>query len=175
MDIIWIRRGGKKVSSEIASWVAVLVIILGVLSLIMEVFVFPGFGVSGIAGVILLAWGIILLSTDLIQSLQSLVIGLVLTIAFFAWGIRLGYKRKLWHKFALNDRQDRATGYSSARQELQELLGKKGVVITKLRPSGAVDIDGHRIDVVSEGGYIMPGTKVVVVQVEGGRVVVRET
>jgi membrane-bound serine protease (ClpP class) len=140
----------------------------------MEVFVFPGFGVSGVAGVLLLAWGIILLSTDLIQSLQSLVIGLIITIAFFAWGIRTGYKRKLWHKFALNDRQAREAGYSSARLELKELLGKEGVVITKLRPSGAVEIDGQRIDVVSEGAYIMPGAKVVVVKVEGSRVVVRQ-
>ncbi|MEG6614835.1 NfeD family protein [Peptococcaceae bacterium 1198_IL3148] len=161
-------------SNEIAVWVAVLVMILGVLSLIMEVFVFPGFGFSGIAGVLLLAWGIILLSTDLIQSLQSLVIGLILTIAFFAWGIRMGYKRKLWHRFALKDRQAREQGYSSARQELKQLLGKEGVVISKLRPSGAVEIEGQRIDVVSEGGYIMPGTKIVVVRVEGSRVVVKE-
>lgn len=158
---------------EIVLWVAVLVILLGTLSLILEIFVFPGFGVSGLIGIIMLVWGILLLSTDILNSLQSLVIGLIVTITLFAWGIRLGYKRKMWHKLALTDRQDRDLGYSSARPELQELLHKRGRAVTKLRPSGMVEIDGKRIDVVSEGAYIEPGTEVIVIAVEGIRVVVK--
>jgi membrane-bound serine protease (ClpP class) len=154
-------------------WVAILVLILGVLSLLLEVLVFPGFGVSGLAGVLLVGWGIILLSTDALQSLQALVIGLIVTIALFVWGIRLGYKRKLWHKLSLPDRQAHDKGYSSVRPELQELLHKRGVTVTPLRPAGMVEIDGKRIDVVSEGGYIAPETTVLVIKVEGPRVVVK--
>ncbi|MTI81480.1 MAG: hypothetical protein FH758_11485 [Firmicutes bacterium] len=154
-------------------WLAVLAVILGLLSLVLEIFVFPGFGIAGLTGVILMAWGIVLISTDIVQSLQALVIGITLTIVFFAWGIRQGYKRKLWHRLALNDKQDSEQGYSAAQPELMELLGKEGVAVTKLRPAGAVEIEGKRIDVVTEGGYILPGSAVIVIKVEGSRVVVR--
>lgn len=154
-------------------WVAVLILILGILSLLLEILVFPGFGVSGVAGILLMAWGILLLSTDLLQSLQALVIGLIVTIILFILGIRFGHKRKLWHKLSLNDRQAPDQGYSSVRPELQELLHKRGVTVTPLRPAGMVEIDGKRIDMVSEGGYIPPGTTVLVIKVEGPRVVVK--
>ncbi len=158
---------------ELALWIAVLSLVLGVLALGLEIFLFPGFGAAGIAGLIMLAWGVVLLSTDVLQSVQSLVIGLVITLAFFAWAARLGYKRKLWHKLALNERQASDRGYSAARAELKELIGKKGLALTKLRPAGAADIDGKRVDVVTEGGYIAPGTEIIVTKVEGTRIVVK--
>jgi membrane-bound ClpP family serine protease len=53
-----------------------------------------------------------------------------------------------------------------------ELVGKSGVALTVLRPAGTVDIDGRRIDVVTEGQYIEADAPVRVVAVEGTRVVV---
>ena len=55
----------------------------------------------------------------------------------------------------------------------QALLGKEGEVLSELRPSGAVLLDGVPVDVVSEGAFISKGEKVRVVAVEGVRVVVR--
>jgi membrane-bound serine protease (ClpP class) len=55
-----------------------------------------------------------------------------------------------------------------------ELLNATGVALTQLRPSGTANINGQRIDVVTEGGLIERGTPVKVVEVEGARVVVRE-
>ncbi|WP_238442367.1 NfeD family protein [Desulfofalx alkaliphila] len=156
---------------ELFVWLAVLALILGVLSLLVEILVFPGFGVAGMTGVLLLVWGVVLLSTDIVQSVQSLVIGLLITIALIMWIIRFGHKRKFWHKLALGDRQDQS--YSSARQGLKDLLGKEGKALTKLRPAGAAEIDGQRIDVVTEGSFVEQGTPLVVTKVEGMRVIVR--
>ena len=55
-----------------------------------------------------------------------------------------------------------------------DLVGKTGEVLTELRPAGTVRIDGHPVDVVSEGTFISKGTHVVVLSVSGSRVVVRE-
>lgn len=55
-----------------------------------------------------------------------------------------------------------------------ELVGKKGKVLTELRPAGTVLIDGAPVDVVSEGAFIAKGRQVQVVEVHGSRVVVRE-
>lgn len=53
------------------------------------------------------------------------------------------------------------------------LLHQTGQALTNLRPSGTATINGNRVDVVSEGGFINAGQQVKVVAVEGLRVVVR--
>jgi membrane-bound serine protease (ClpP class) len=51
-----------------------------------------------------------------------------------------------------------------------ELLNGTGTALTQLRPSGTADINGQRVDVVTEGDLIERGAKIKVVAVEGGRV-----
>ena len=58
--------------------------------------------------------------------------------------------------------------------ELRALLGAIGIAATPLRPAGKTQFGDSFIDVVAEGGYIMPGTRVQVIEVEGNRVVVKE-
>jgi membrane-bound serine protease (ClpP class) len=55
---------------------------------------------------------------------------------------------------------------------LEALVGKEGVAVTPLRPSGTATIEGERINVVTEGGFVERNSKIVVVEVEGNRVVV---
>lgn len=55
----------------------------------------------------------------------------------------------------------------------RSLLGATGVALSDLRPAGIAEIDGERIDVVTEGGYLDVGTRVVVTRDEGYRRVVR--
>jgi membrane-bound serine protease (ClpP class) len=58
--------------------------------------------------------------------------------------------------------------------EKPELLHQTGHALTTLRPSGMASINGHRVDVVTEGGLIEKGTPIKVIALEGMRVVVRE-
>jgi membrane-bound serine protease (ClpP class) len=55
------------------------------------------------------------------------------------------------------------------------LLGREGVVEALLRPSGVARIEGRRVDVMSRGEPIEPGSRVRVIEVEGNRVVVART
>jgi membrane-bound serine protease (ClpP class) len=55
-----------------------------------------------------------------------------------------------------------------------ELVNRRGVTITQLRPSGTAFINGKRVDVVTEGALIEQGASIKVVAAEGLRVVVRE-
>ncbi len=59
-------------------------------------------------------------------------------------------------------RDERATAY----------VGRTGTAVTVLRPTGAIEIDGERLDVVTEGEFLEPGTPVRVLYVQGSRVVV---
>lgn len=71
------------------------------------------------------------------------------------------------------DATDTESGYVSNVNRI-DWLGKTAVTLTALRPSGAIIMDGERIDVVSEGNYIGKGKHVKIVKVEGSRTVVRE-
>lgn len=73
----------------------------------------------------------------------------------------------------LKDATDTESGYVSNKNRL-ELLGKEAITSTPLRPAGAIMLDGERIDVVSEGGYIDARKTVIIIKVEGPRIVVRE-
>ena len=55
----------------------------------------------------------------------------------------------------------------------EQLLDKEGVAITDLRPSGIIEIDGTRIDALSEGNYIDRGAQVKIYKVEGSKIFVR--
>jgi membrane-bound ClpP family serine protease len=62
---------------------------------------------------------------------------------------------------------------SDDRRRLRELVGRIGRAKSRMLPSGAVDVDGHTIDAVSEGPPIEPGQPVRVIAVRGTMVVVR--
>ena len=70
-----------------------------------------------------------------------------------------------------NDESD----FSAVQDGLQELLGAQGEAKSDLRPAGFALINGHRIDVVTQGGMIDKGTPVTVVEIEANRVVVKRT
>lgn len=95
-------------------------------------------------------------------------IGAVIIIKIF------GKKLHLFNKVVLMDATDTESGYVS-NVNRTELIGQKAVTTTPLRPSGTVDLEGERIDVVSEGSYIDRGKDVIIVKVEGSRIVVRES
>ncbi len=65
-------------------------------------------------------------------------------------------------------------GYSSARTSLREMIGKEGVALSPLGPSGLVKIDGKRLDALAEGKWIDSGASVRVVHVTGNHITVRE-
>ena len=79
---------------------------------------------------------------------------------------------RFWNRFVLKDQSTASRGYVSAVQD-DGLIGKHGIVLTELRPSGSVRIDGHPVDVVSEGAFIRKGEEVEVISVHGSRVLVR--
>ena len=54
-----------------------------------------------------------------------------------------------------------------------EYLGMEGITISELRPSGFIEIDGERVDALSEGNFIPKGTSVKVVKIEGSKIIVR--
>ena len=64
-------------------------------------------------------------------------------------------------------------GYASAPAGDKSWLGKGGTAVSPLRPAGIAEIEGERVDVVSDGEFIEPGEPITVTRVDGNRIVVR--
>ncbi|HHY36836.1 MAG TPA: nodulation protein NfeD [Firmicutes bacterium] len=163
---------GGHLIAGLAGWWVLGLFFLGVLLLLLELLVIPGFGVVGISGIIAILASIVLAASNSVQALKALAIALVATVLLAGFLLRYLAKTNRWRWFVLTDRLDKEQGYV-AHQSLQDLVGREGVALTPLRPAGAAEIGGERYDVISEGTYLPAGTRIVVVRVEGVRVMVR--
>lgn len=149
-----------------------LLFLVGIVLLLAEIFV-PSFGVLGILGVLCLIGGIVLAAYSTENALASLGFAFVVTIVVLLFTARYFKHKGIWSKFVLKDQMTSEQGYNSATDH-RSLIGKKGIAITPLRPSGTAFIDGQRIDVISAGDFIDKSQKIEVDQVEGTRVVVKK-
>ena len=149
------------------------VFLAGVLLIIVEILL-PTVGLLAGLGVAAMLYSIVLALGGDIGALAALGIALVLSIVFFLLIVSRLPSSKLWNKIVLHKSSRTEEGYVSAAEQV-DLVGKMGEVLTELRPSGTARIDGLLVDVISEGAFIQKGKSIVVLSVNGSRVVVRES
>ena len=80
----------------------------------------------------------------------------------------------MWQKITLFDKLTEEAGYSSINQEYKELVGKSGITLTDMRPIGTVRIEEKDYSALTQGKWLVKGTKVVVEQVDGTKIQVKE-
>lgn len=152
---------------------------LGVILILVEIFVIPGFGVFGILGIILVLLGLTLgmvpnelfdftfvPSGDLFAALLTVVLAAIVAVSLI---FALAPKINQWHvfsRFSLADTQQREAGYTSSIYK-HELLGREGIAHTRLMPSGKILINDDVYDAYSRGEFIDRGEKVLVISTEG--------
>lgn len=172
------------------TWLAILLFVLGLLLIGLEVFVLPGFGVAGISGILLVLASLGLVAYGhwprtsqewiafghKISPFGISMLGALVVVALLAHYLpHIPILNRLMLKPAEDvDPAAEAALDHPAHAELAALLGAIGVAATPLRPAGKTQFGDAFVDVVAEGGYIMPGTRVQVIEVEGNRVVVKE-
>ncbi|MHA6259452.1 NfeD family protein [Sporosarcina sp. CAU 1771] len=157
----------------LAGYETIILFLIGV-SLIVAEFFLVG-GIAGTIGTLAIVGSIIMAGGDpkimtmsVLIAVAIAITGMVIIMKFF------GKKLHLLNKMVLMDATDTESGYVSNVNRV-ELLGRSAETTTPLRPSGTVNLDGERIDVVSEGNYIERGKSVIIVKVQGSRIVVRES
>ena len=148
------------------------VFLAGVLMIIVEILL-PTVGLLAGLGVAAMLYSIVLALGGDIGALTALGIALIISVVLFLLIVSRLPSSKLWNKVVLQNRSRTEEGFVSAVGK-PELVGKSGEVLTELRPSGTARIDGRPVDVISEGAYIQKGKHIVVLSVNGSRVVVRE-
>jgi len=149
-------------------------IVLGVFLMALELFVIPGFGVSGILGIAALTTGIFYMTNSVIEGVLYTGGALIFLGILTYWSFRSPRTHRLWQRFSLSTSQTVKGGYVAPKVQYETYLGRVGISITQLRPAGTGDFEGEHLDVVTEGGFIGPGTGIKVISVEGTRIIVRE-
>ncbi|MBC7194578.1 MAG: nodulation protein NfeD [Caldisericia bacterium] len=164
--------GGHMIAG-LGNWLYIGLFILGVVLLLIEIFLIPGFGLTGIAGIILIFVSIFFTLGGGTRALYSIGIVAAILLILFIILLFLFPKLPIWSKLGLKERLETEKGYT-AYTKLEELIGKEGVVLTTLRPSGTIEIDGKRYDAISLGEFIEKNSKVKVIKIEGGKIIVEK-
>lgn len=186
-----------------AGWLEVLLFAAGIVFLAVELFVLPGFGVSGLTGVLLILsslvmarhevgipnsgseWSDILLSVLL--ALGS-VAAVVIAGLFLAWYYddvpvlsRLALKPPAADEVAADEvaavtphDKSAGTAKTAPADALKVRIGDTGMATTPLRPAGVVRFGREFVDVVTEGSFVDEGCSVEIREISGNRIVVRE-
>jgi len=156
-------------------WILVALFVMGIVFLYIE-FIIPALGVIGGIGIICLIISVIMSYTKLghnigIFFLIALIIGVP---GMVMWGLKIFPKTFFGRKLILNNSEKREEGFSSTSNNYISLIGKTGIAISKLRPSGFAIIENKKYSVVTSGEMIDEGSKIKVIKVIGNSIIVEK-
>lgn len=156
----------------LAGYEAIILLILGIVLIVIEIFA-PG-GILGFIGIGAIVGALFMSSNDPGHMAMSIAIALIASIIVAVVLFKtIGLEKGVFRHVILQDSTATEQGYVSSVNR-SELVGKEGIAVTPLRPSGAAEFEGERLDVVSEGAFIDVGSPIKIIKVEGSRHVVRK-
>ena len=164
----------------------IIIFVVGVILLMVEIFAIPGFGVTGISGIVLMVAGLTLAMIDneifrdpvnfnLMTILKPFGIVVLAVFIGLIGGIALSRKlltSPLFPNLALQSNLNKEEGFVGIDTKIKNMVGAEGIAITTLRPSGKIQIENSWFDAVAEFGYIEKGSKVKVSKDESGQLYV---
>ncbi len=156
------------------AWIAIALAVAGLVLLILEIFVIPGFGLCGVLGIASIIGAVVCAAPSITVAILQILIAVAVTVLLVVISLKCGRTRRVWSRLILKDSTSTEGGYVSQPLAIRQLVGAEGVALTDLRPSGAALINGKRTDVLTEGAFITRGTAVKVIRVDGSSVVVCE-
>ncbi len=166
----------------------VILISSGLILIVIEMFVIPGFGVAGVAGILCFIVGIYLSFVNFtfpeyswqFQQLwdvgYTFVVAMVTFTAMLLATWRLLLKTPFYNMLVLENTQDIVDDYTVQTGEVSEAhMGLHGIASSMLRPTGRGRFGGRNVQVVTRGDFIEAGTPIVIVEADGNRYVVEQT
>lgn len=164
----------------------ILLFFAGVVLMVLEIFVIPGFGVAGISGIVLMVTGLTLSLIDnisfrfegtqgmheLSSALFTVVVSVFISFVLALFGSKRFARSKRISALALDAVQQSAEGYVSIDPSQKAMIGKTGIAYTVLRPSGRIEVEGRLFDARADIGYIEKGEPVRVIRDEAGQLYV---
>ena len=163
----------------------IILFFIGIVLIALEVFVVPGFGITGISGITLVITGLTLsmlhnvafdfsgVSFDaFFRALMTVLSGFIVSVILVIYMSDKLFSRGPLAKIALQATEDVEHGFISVENSLKELMGQSGRAYTDLRPAGKIEIDDEQYDAVADTGYIERGEEIKVVRFIHGQLYV---
>jgi membrane-bound serine protease (ClpP class) len=178
---------GSRAVIGLANWIDLVLVLVGVVLILIEVFVLPGFGIIGVLGIVAVIAGVFLSFTHTDFSIPqyswefdrleeagfTLTMTTVLLLVFGIATWKLLPRTPLYRRLVLGQSQLIEEGYTVQEpDEADSLVGARGVATSMLRPAGRGRFGNKTLQVVSRAEFIDSGTPIVIVEVEGNRYVV---
>ena len=168
-----------------ANW-EILITVAGFLLILAEIFVIPGFGITGISGIVLLVGGLTMsmlnndgfnfygISTDKMYASLAIVMSAMVgaLVLFLVLGKSFA-STPAFKKMVLQTTMQSGDGYSSMEVGQMSLVGMKGRSVTVLRPSGKIEIENKVYNASAENGFIEVNEEVIVVSQQMSNLMVR--
>jgi len=165
----------------------ILIFMAGVILVILEIFVIPGFGVAGVSGIILLVSGLALslvgnvkfdfegvAFVEIFRAFAFVVFTFFVSLIISIWAGQKLITATPFKALTLQADQKRSDGYVSVYSEANSMVGKEGVTYSILRPSGKVIIDGEVYDGIADVSWIEKGSKIKVIRHEAAQLYVKK-
>ena len=169
----------------LAEYWEIILFIVGLALIIVEIFAFPGFGIIGLIGIVVMLAGLIFSLVnnvnfsfeevsipDFRKSIYTVISGIVLSVIVIIISISRFGKKGMLRRASLTKEEKIEDGYIVVNPNLFNLINKEGISQTILRPSGKIIIDNEYYDAVSLYGYIEPSSKIKVVKFENSQLYV---
>ena len=144
--------------------------LVGMILLALEAFVIPGFGVTGISGVLIIIYTAVRAWTDL-NPAWGLTLGFVALVASLSLVFWVP-KSRVGRRLTLNAEIDGLSGYGEDAKRAGIAVGQRGVTSTPLRPSGFALFGDSRVEVRSDGDWLDSDIEIEVVALKDGKVFV---
>ncbi len=178
-----------------STWLEVILFVCGIMLLGMELFVIPGFGLPGIAGVALIIGSLVMASQDFLiprsdsqwrrfaDSLASVAGAGVACLIIAAVLSRYWKSVSLFRNLAfvppvpqagsgLDDRSKATKGKEALGGLLEISVGDWGIAESQLRPAGKARFGPTFVNVLADGSYVDRGQQVKIVRIDGNRITV---
>ena len=171
--------------AHLSGYMEIIFFVIGVVLLVVEIYVLPGFGVAGVAGLLMVVGSLFFAMfnfspegvTLTAARLKYLVQGPLLTLLVVLIGLipllillaRLLPSVPMFKQLALAPDGGPLPHPVDPHAPVE---GMQGIAVTDLRPTGVAELDGQRRDVQTDGEFIARRSPVVVTRLEGNRIVV---
>ncbi len=181
---------GSKYLVGMANWVEIVILVAGILMLLLEIFVIPGFGFVGVFGIVFIAAGLfgtlIRNAPDelpwprgpqawdlFVQGASGMILGVIGAVIAGMVITRYLPESRLFRGLVLKPAGGLIEDTHLSPASTTTLVGSRGQTLTDLRPAGTARFDDKVLDVVSRGEYIAKGSEVEIIEVFGNRIVVK--
>ena len=161
---------------------------IGVILLLVEIFVIPGFGFTGVTGITLMVVAVLMgmievfpappsvpriapLEMDIYKMVFNFGTAMLLTLVLGALVTRFLPRTDMFWRIALKSAVSKEQGYEASHGE-EYLVGAEGVAVTPLHPAGIGEFGDRRRNVITRGDFIEQDSPIVVAEVHGNRIVV---